>query len=130
MVMGLETFRAIASDSLFPNVQLLVPDPDSSPAGILSDAFTAANKGDWARFINAMRGPYLRAQDALITFARAWADTPGRYGNRPAEIGVGDRAPSVVLPRREHERRIVKDERPPASGSGRRSIQGQEFQAP
>lgn len=86
-----------------------------APEGLLSDAFEAADTGNWKHFVELMGGPGASRKDRPIQLARLWNDRLGRYWEPIGEEIFGVQAGEVVCPTRPH-RWIV--ERQPATGTG------------
>ncbi len=88
--------------------------PDGAPAGVLGDAFLAADNGLWQNYVYAMGGPTAKRAEYPITLdKRAPHDADGcikmnRYGEPAADQVKGLRAGSVVMPTRIHEWQIVR----------------------
>lgn len=77
------------------------------PAGILQEAFEAADNGDWARFLQAMGGAAPKRKDLPIQLAKQETDETGRYGDPVGKKIIGVEADSIILPTRIHQWRIM-----------------------
>ena len=86
-----------------------------APEGLLTDAFEAADTGNWKRFVELMGGPGANRKDRPIQLARMWNDRLGRYWEAIGEEIFGVQAGEVVCPTRLH-RWTVK--RQPATVTG------------
>jgi hypothetical protein len=51
-----------------------------TPAGILTDAFNAADSRQWSEFIKIMGGTYARRMEQPVKLAKAWNEQQGKYG--------------------------------------------------
>lgn len=52
----------------------------NTPDGILSEAFEAADSGQWAEFINIMGGTNSRRKEQPVKLAKVWNEQDGKYG--------------------------------------------------
>ena len=73
-----------------------------APEGLLSDAFEAADTGNWKHFVELMGGPGASRKDRPIRLARLWNDRLGRYWEPIGEEIFGVQAGEVVCPTRLH----------------------------
>ena len=64
----------------------------SAPEGVLTEAFNAADKGDWQTFIEKLGGIEQAKKLLPIKMLKTWIDTPGKYGEPIGErvLGVTD----------------------------------------
>lgn len=79
-----------------------------APAGVLAEAYTAADTGNWRHFVEVMGGPTAGRKARPVQLWRAWNDKPGRYGDPLGEQIAGVSAGAVVVPTRIHEWRIER----------------------
>lgn len=75
---------------------------DGAPAGVLREAFEAADSGQWAEFVELMRGPYARRDELPVKLAKSWSDEPGRYGEPRGYMVFGLTSGGETLTTRVH----------------------------
>ncbi|HEU0282772.1 MAG TPA: replication endonuclease, partial [Gallionella sp.] len=81
---------------------------DDAPEGILKQAQTAADKGEWWRFIQLMGGTTAKRKDHPIKLAKEDYGELGRYGEPVGERICGVQTESITLPTRLHQWHIEK----------------------
>jgi hypothetical protein len=79
---------------------------EGAPAGLLGEAWQAANSGDWARYVNLTGGPTVTRANSALTLTRVWSDRPGRYGEPVGDQVVGVQAGAVTAVTRFHDWKI------------------------
>lgn len=52
----------------------------STPEGILTEAFEAADSGQWSEFIKLMGGTHSRRKEQPVKLAKVWNEQDGKYG--------------------------------------------------
>jgi hypothetical protein len=78
-------------------------------AAMVEEARAAADRGDWAAYVEAQGGPHICARDMPIRVLRVWSDSLGRYGEPQGYLTQGVVAGSVAIPTRLHTWKISVD---------------------
>ena len=73
------------------------------PEGILSEAYEAADNGNWAKFLMVMGGPCAIRKNLPIQLAKIESDDIGKYGDPMGKKTIGLIAGSITLPTRIHQ---------------------------
>lgn len=81
---------------------------EGAPEGILQEAFEAADKGDWGRFVQVMGGINAKRDERPVALVKIWTDEPGRYREPKGFRVFGVEAEQVVLPTRNHRWNISR----------------------
>lgn len=71
--------------------------------GLLGEARTAADEGDWAKYVELMGGVTARWVDHPIKLHKVWSDHPGRYGEPVGQRIMGVECGSVIHVTRIHQ---------------------------
>lgn len=74
-----------------------------TPAGILTEAYEAADAGDWAKFLITLGGPAPMRKDLPIQLAKVESQDIGKYGDPMGKKTIGLTANSITLPTRIHQ---------------------------
>lgn len=99
---------------------------DGAPAGVLGDAFSAADAGDWSRYTQVMGGPVAERERFPVRLIRVWSDKPGAYGDPIGWQTRGLEGAGQAICTRLHEWRIS----PRAAGPAARCAPRQPPQRP
>lgn len=84
----------------------------NTPEGILTEAFQAADSGQWSEFIKIMGGAYSRRVEQPIKLAKAWNDQAGKYGEPLGWQIFGIEADNHVCPTHLHTWTINRTSKP------------------
>ncbi|PKO50334.1 MAG: hypothetical protein CVU27_08935, partial [Betaproteobacteria bacterium HGW-Betaproteobacteria-20] len=60
-----------------------------TPAGILTEAYEAADAGDWAKFLTTLGGPDPMRKDLPIQLAKVESQDIGKYGDPMGKKTIG-----------------------------------------
>ena len=74
-----------------------------STTGVLEQARTAADGGEWAAYVDVMGGATGSRRAHPVVLYVAWSDKPGRYGDPVGELVLGLRAGDLVEITRERQ---------------------------
>ena len=74
-----------------------------TPSGILTEAYEAADAGDWAKFLMTLGGPAPMRKDLPIQLAKVESKDIGKYGDPVGKKIIGLTASSITLPTRVHQ---------------------------
>lgn len=74
-----------------------------TPAGILTEAYEAADAGDWAKFLMTLGGPAPMRKNLPIQLAKIESQDIGKYGDPMGKKTIGLVANSITLPTRIHQ---------------------------
>lgn len=77
-----------------------------TPEGILTDAFNAADSGQWSDFIRIMGGTQARRTEQPVKLAKVWKDEKGKYGEPLGWQIFGVEGDNQVLPTHLHTWKI------------------------
>ena len=81
------------------------------PSGILSDAFEAADTGNWAQFLMTLGGATPKRKDLPIQLAKTESQEIGKYGDPIGKKITGLIADSIALTTRTHQWSITSVKR-------------------
>jgi hypothetical protein len=70
-------------------------------------AAVAADKADWAGYVQAQGGAVCKCRDRPITLAKVWSDEPGRYGDPKGYSTIGIEENGVTILTRIHIWKIL-----------------------
>ncbi|MFN0304830.1 MAG: replication endonuclease [Burkholderiales bacterium] len=89
-----------------------------TPLGIpaIEAARSAADRGDWKAYVEAMGGVSLSRKERPITIAHRWNDRPNRYGEPRGKEIVGVESAGVVVVTRIHQWTIRPKQRDGSAG--------------
>lgn len=80
--------------------------------GVIKEAHTAADNGNWDDFIEAMGGPFAKRKDHPIKVSRTWSDEPNRYQEPKGYKITGVEAGNVTVLTRLHTWTLKTDNKP------------------
>jgi len=81
---------------------------DKQPPGIIEEARQAADKGDYAAFLDVMGGPLLKRKEYPVLLAKAPSEKLGRYDEPVAEQIIGVQAGNIIALTPRHDWEIKK----------------------
>lgn len=77
------------------------------PEGVLSEAFEAADSGNWAQFLRVLGGATPKRSALPVRLAKVAIDERGKYGDPVGKKIIGVEADSIILQTRIHQWRIM-----------------------